>query len=128
MRILSAFLLVSAAFAQTPYNFGNPPLGGPKTITTKYMENSSTDFTTKNTWVDLLVLANKSGSAVTVRISDKSTQCNSGVCDVIPTVSIAANTVYVVPAAGGLYFKGGINWAASSANAVMVQIRALTVN
>jgi hypothetical protein len=128
MRILSVFLLVSAAFAQIPYNFGNPPLGGPKTITTKYMENSSTDFKTKDTWVDLLVLSNKSGSAVTVRISDKSTQCNSGACDVIPTVSIAANTAYIVPAAGGLYFRSGINWVASAANAVVVQIRALTVN
>lgn len=122
--VLLALIMVSNLSAQFPHNFSDPPrilLGyGPQ-----FMPSASTDVTSKNAFVDMISLSNVSGGAVTARVSDKSTNCNSGVCDIIPTVSLAANTVYIAELKGGLPFVGGINVQAGSANAIVVYIRAV---
>ncbi len=66
--------------------------------------------------VQQMTLVNTTGSAVTVTVLDRSTNCNGAACTVF-AASIAANTVYTVPL-GGVRAQGGVTWVASTANAV----------
>lgn len=73
--------------------------------------------------VQYVTLHNVTASAVTVKILDQSTNCNSAACPVISSsastsLSVAANSTISIPLFGQPAV-GGIQWQASSANAVM---------
>ena len=73
-------------------------------------------------FVEMVVLANISAAAVTVTITDGSTNCNGGPCTLFAPATIQANQVYTIPL-NGAPANGGISWSASAANAVHGSIR-----
>lgn len=73
-------------------------------------------------FIDQINLANTTGSSVTVTVVDNSTNCGGGACTIVPTVPIAANTLYTI-ALRGAPATGGIKWSASAANAIHGNIR-----
>lgn len=83
---------------------------------------SATLIVSGTVYVEEIKLANKSGGAVTVTIIDASTDCGSAACEIVPTVSIAANTLYTMRL-GGIIAPNGIRWSASSGTAIAGQIR-----
>lgn len=116
LAILAAFLLSSVCFAQTATPYPQPgqtwqqPLG--------LVPNSSTAITIADSLLGQLHLANKTGSAVTVTLTDNSTNCGGSACQFWPVISIAANTVYENNF-GGLLCTGGVIWSSNTANAVV---------
>lgn len=88
----------------------------------QYVPNSLTEVTSKTVYPDMMVFSNNTGSAVTVLVQDETTNCNSNPCVVIPTVSVAANTAYVVYFPGGIKMAG-LKWQAGSSNAIVGYIR-----
>jgi hypothetical protein len=127
MKLICALLLVVTvltvgASAQYPYHFSTPP-AGPYILYRGFAPNSSTDVTTATSYVDQIWVANVTGTSATIRVSDKSTLCNNGVCNWVPSVTIAANTAYALVTGGGLVYQGGINIQSDTANAIAIQIR-----
>lgn len=80
--------------------------------------NVAADLTTEDSYVFQIVLVNKTAGAVTVTIVDRATPAKT----LIPTVSIAANTSYVVAYPEGVKMNGGINWVASAASSIDAEI------
>ena len=76
----------------------------------------------KTIFVDMIVLANVSASAVTVSITDGSANCNGGPCTLFPPATIQSNQAYTIPL-NGAPANGGVIWSASAANAVHGSIR-----
>lgn len=76
----------------------------------------------KTVFVEMVVLANISSSAVTVTITDGSTNCGGGHCTLFAPATIQANQVYTIPL-NGVPANGGVIWTASAANAVHGSIR-----
>jgi hypothetical protein len=62
------------------------------------------------------VISNTSASTQTVTITDNSTNCNGGHCQ-LPPITIAANSVYTIPMYG-VRFIGGVRITATNANVV----------
>ena len=83
-----------------------------------YVPSGSTALTTSTAYLYKLHLANTSGSAVTVILADRSTNCGGSVCQLWPTISIAANTVYTADL-GGIPANSGFTWIASTGSAVV---------
>lgn len=77
---------------------------------------ASTVVISQTVHVQQMTLVNTTGSAVTVTVQDLSTNCNGAACTVF-AASIAANTTYTVTL-GGTKANGGVQWVASTANAV----------
>ena len=80
--------------------------------------NVAADLTTEDSYVFQIVLVNKTAGAVTVTITDKASPAKT----LIPTVSIAANTSYVIAYPEGVKMTGGINWVASAASSIDAEI------
>lgn len=114
-------LLPGAGYAQTaasyPLNFSQSWQS-----VTGFLPGSSTAVTTTDSYVDYIHLANTTSGSVTVTITDNSTHCSAGACQWWPTISIAANTVYVA-STGGIYSPGGVKWTCSAATSVVGWIR-----
>ena len=83
---------------------------------------SSTLVYSQTTQVDSMVVANTSGSSISITLTDNSANCNSGVCQILPAVSIAANTTYTI-ALYGIVATGGVRWSATGTNAAHGWIR-----
>ena len=83
-----------------------------------YVPSTQTDVVTRTVRLNKLYLANVTGGAVTVLIKDRATNCNNANCQLWPTISIAANTVYTAEF-GGLPAASGVSWQASAANSVV---------
>jgi len=118
MKTLLASLLLfcSLCFAQTatPY----PQAGQAWQRTAAFLPNISTAITNADSLLGQLHLANKTGSTVTVTLTDNSTNCGGSACQLWPSISIAANTVYENNF-GGLLCSGGVKWSSNTANAVV---------
>ena len=76
------------------------------------------DVVTGDIWLEEITLANKSGSTVTVTMVDKQGTPR----EILPAVTIAANTVYVI-GFKARYSPGGVNWVATSGTAVVGTVR-----
>lgn len=117
----SLYLATFPSFAQYPFHLSDPPsklyLQG-----FTYVPSALTELTSKTLDVDLVIVSNKTASAVTFLIQDETTNCNSDVCQWIPTVSIAGNTSYIINIPGGIR-SVGVKWQAGSANALVAQVR-----
>lgn len=83
--------------------------------------SSLTDVTTTNTVIYQLTVANKTGTAATLLIQDRQGTSKT----IIPTVSIAANTVYVIAWPEGTYCTGGMKWQAGTGSALDAEIVAV---
>lgn len=81
--------------------------------------DSATDLATKDTWVFQLTIVNTTASGVTLVIADKAT-----VPKTLMTVTIAANTTYVIAFPEGQKMKGGLTWQAGTASALNGSIKA----
>lgn len=116
-KLIIGLLLATALFAQDQTKNGSPITLGVTTLPA-----SPTVATTKNMFVDYIVLVNKTASAVTVTIKDQSTNCSgAAACTLAPAVSVAANSVYSMPMLG-MYAQGGLLWSASAANSIDVWV------
>lgn len=117
----SLYLATFPSFAQFPYHLSDPPhrLFLQNFV---YVPSALTEITSKTLDVDLVIVANKTASAVTFLLQDETTNCNSDVCQWIPTVSIAGNTTYVINIPGGVH-SIGLKWQAGSANALVAEVR-----
>lgn len=113
LLLLALSLVLSAQTATAP-----PAIGQPWQQAIGFVPNTSTAVTTSNSFLQFLYLANATSSTVTVTLTDNSTACSSGACTIWPTVSIAANSVYVA-SLGGMYVTGGVKWSAGTATAVV---------
>lgn len=80
--------------------------------------NSATDLTVKDTIIFQIVVANKTGSAATFLVLDKAGSPKT----LIPTVSLAANTVMVWNFPDGVLMTGGVRWQAGTASALDAEI------
>lgn len=118
-------LLTFNAFAQYPIFLSDPNRILFRQDFT-FVPNTLTAVTNKTIDVDLIWLSNNTASAVTVTLQDQSTNCNSGACNVLPTVSIQANTAYILSISGSVRFLNGIKWQASSSNAIVGYVRGAT--
>ncbi len=87
--------------------------GGLQTI-----PNVAADLTTVDTWIFQIVLSNKTAGAVTVTITDRASSPKT----LIPTVSIAANTAYVIAFPDGVKMTDGVNWVASASNSIDAEV------
>ena len=83
---------------------------------------ADTVLASKTAYIGAIVLVNNSGAAVTLRIRDRSTDCNGAACPIYPDdISIPAGTTWT-STYPFLEATGGITWSASSANAVVGRI------
>ena len=111
------FLVVSALVAQTPIGYPNSYQDTWEVGLTTLPSTSTVVFS-NTVHLDALYLANRTGSAVTVTITDGSTNCTgSTACQLFPAVSVAANQTYIADLKG-VVANGGVKWSASSANAI----------
>jgi len=90
----------------------------PVAVGPTFIPNSTTVIVAKDVKIGKIVLSNTTAGALTVTISDRSTSCNGGACQIWPAISIAANTVYTADL-GGTFMQSGISWSASAANSVI---------
>ncbi len=81
--------------------------------------NSATDLTTKTSWVEQIVVANTTGTAATLLVKDK----QGTPLQLIPTVSVAANSVLVYTFPRPVKMLGGINWQAGTASALNAEVK-----
>src|SRR5689334_9806740 len=72
---------------------------------------SATDLTTTDSWINQIVLVNTTGGSLTVTITDK----QGSPLTLVPTVSLAANTLYVTVFPFAIKMTSGITWSASGA-------------
>lgn len=79
---------------------------------------TATTLTSTEYRVKAIVLVNDTAASVTCAIKDKSTNCNSAACPIVPSastgpLSIAAATMYVIQLPG-IPATGGITWSCSA--------------
>jgi hypothetical protein len=118
MKKLIAALLCAVIVAAADYSLA----GRVERWANGLVPSSSTLVVSGTVYVDEIKLANKSAGSVTVTIIDASTDCSSAACEIVPTVSIAANTLYTIRL-GGIIAPNGIRWSASSGTAIAGQIK-----
>lgn len=87
-------------------------------VTTGTVPNSLTAVTSVDSWIFQITVANKTGTAATFLVQDIS----ATPIVIIPTVSIGANTAYVVVFPHGYFADNGIKWQAGTASALDAQI------
>lgn len=76
--------------------------------------SSATDVATTDTWIFQITITNVTASAATITMTDKATVP----LDFLKTVSIAANTTYVIVFPEGKKFKNGLTWVSGTASAL----------
>ena len=115
LKLIALILVATLSFgAAIPY----PQFSQEWQTQTGYIPNSATVITATDSYVDRVVLSNITAGSVTITITDTSTNCGGSVCQIWPTVTIAANTVYVADM-GGIYAPGGVKWQCSAATSVV---------
>lgn len=80
--------------------------------------SSATDVTTSDTWLYQLTVANKTAGAVTLQVLDKAGTPRN----VVPTVSLEANSLAIMSWPEGVKLTGGMRWAASAANSLEAEV------
>lgn len=117
---LAVFLAWGSLFANSGTTvFPRPPRQLTRGL--QVVPSSLTDVTSTTTVLYQLVVANTTGSAVTFLVQDKASTPKT----LIPTVSIAANTVYVIAFPEGTYLTGGMKWQAGTGAALHADVNAL---
>lgn len=81
----------------------------------------ATDLSTTDTEIYQITVANTTGSACTFTLSDRQASAKT----ILPAVSIAANTAYVLEWAEGLYMSNGVTWSTGTASCLTAGVKAL---
>lgn len=100
----------STVYKQTYEKSVNPAL--------QVVPNSGTALTSEDTLLFSMYVSNTTGGAVTLLVVDGNSR------QVIPTVSIPANTVQFYQWNDGIFCPGGITWTAGSASALHAAVTA----
>ncbi len=85
--------------------------------------NAATDVIALTSWVFQIVVANVTGGAVTLQILDKA----ASPLQLVPTVSLAANSSTVWNFPEGVKMTGGIRWVAGAATSLHASIVSYSV-
>lgn len=116
MKIIASLIILAAlAAAQSVTPF--PIIGEKWEQKFSPIPGSPTAIVNVDVVVNVIQLANASGSSVTVSFVDQSTACSGGPCTIWPAVSMAANSVYI--AVTNAHVVGGLKWSASTSSAVI---------
>jgi hypothetical protein len=107
------FLFALVAFAAWPLLAQAPPWE----VGLQFVPTTTAKLVTQTVHVQQMTLVNTSGSAVTVTVSDLTTNCSSAACSLF-SASIPANTTYTV-SLGGARAQSGVSWSASAGSAVV---------
>lgn len=83
-----------------------------------YIPTGTTAVVSQTVYLSRLYVANRHVSAITVTLTDRSANCGGAGCQLVPTVSVPANSVYVldmqdIPAVNGF------TWATNTATIVV---------
>ncbi len=81
---------------------------------------SATDVVAHTAWVYQIVVSNINTAAVTLLVQDKATTPLT----LVPTVSLAANSLTIINIPGGIKMTGGIRWIAGTADKLHAEIEA----
>jgi hypothetical protein len=92
------------------------PSGSPVVYAMQLVPNSATAVTATATYVQLIVCANTSASAVTILLT------NTAGTTYYPTVSLPANSSTVLHSSVGMYMNG-IKWTAGTSSVLYCQIQ-----
>lgn len=87
----------------------------------QYLPNVSTSLTATTTCVDWVIFSNKDTANHTVTFQDQSTQCNTGVCQILTTFPLPPGGFNAVPLYGSK-FTSGIKWNADAANVIVATV------
>lgn len=112
-KILLFLATIGGLGAQTLYNF---PTEANKTwqILPQAVPTSAADAVVGDAYIDQLQLSNTTAGALTCTVNDK----QASPLGITPgAISIAANTIYIIPL-GGRWAPGGIRWVCSGAGVV----------
>lgn len=118
IRSLLLLLVLLPLSATTASKFTNE-----SSLVPGYLPLVSTNVATQTVYLDKLYLANKHTVAVTVLLQDRTNRCaaphyGAGNCQILPTISIPAQSVYVVDLAD-IPAIDGFTWKASVASVVV---------
>lgn len=80
--------------------------------------DSATDVTTEDTWLYQLTVANKTAGAVTLQVLDKAGTPRN----VVPTISLDANSLAIMSWPQGVKCTGGLRWVASAASSLEAEV------
>jgi hypothetical protein len=79
---------------------------------------SAADLTTTDTWLYQLSVANKTGGAVTLTVIDQAATPRN----VVPVISLPANSVTIMSWPLGIKCTAGLNWVASAADSLEAEV------
>ncbi len=82
--------------------------------------NSATDVVAHTAWIYQLVVANTTATAATLLVQDKQGTPKT----LVPTVSLAPNSLTIMSFPEGVKMTGGIRWTAGTASALTAEIEA----
>ena len=85
--------------------------------------DSSTALSASDTWIFQIVVTNTTGTAATFTMTDRASSPKT----LLPAVSIAANTTYIIPFPEGQKMKGGILWLTGTTSALTASIVAFKI-
>ena len=88
----------------------------------QFVPNVAADLTTTDTWIFQLTITTGS-SGTTLTINDRATSAKS----LLNSVSLAANTTYILTWPEGVKMKNGINWVAGAATTVTIAVVAFQI-
>ena len=111
LLIATAVCLLAVTTTRFYYNPGSDPLFQ---ITPVAVPTSLGDVTTSDARVVEITLTNTTAGALTVTVQDKQGSPQA----FLSSVSIAANSTYVIETPGLRYMPGGISWQASGSGIV----------
>ena len=114
--VLGAGLLGQSSLPDYPLTFRNR-----KYQTAAYVSSTPAALATRDTVLLYLRFSNDDASATgTIRVIDGTTSCGGAGCPIVPDVTIAPKTMYVIPLAqGGEFEKGGITWSVTGSTKVV---------
>ena len=81
---------------------------------------TATDLVAHTAWIYQIVVANTNSAAVTLLIQDKATSPKT----LVPTVSLAINSLTIMSFPEGVKMTGGIRWVAGTADKLHAEIEA----
>lgn len=115
MKILSLFLILLAPLgAQTVYSYNATNPTTHWQILPQAVPTVAADVVKSDVYIDRLELRNTTASALTCTVNDRQ---GSPIAITPGAISIAANTIYILPF-DGTWAPSGVNWVCSGAGVV----------
>lgn len=118
--ILAIFILLQPPLVWGASGSTKWPAPSKRYQATTTVPSSLTSVLTTNSIIYQLSVANKTASTCTLLVRDLQGTAKT----IIPTVSIAANTVYVISWPEGYYSASGVQWQAGTGSCLDAQLKA----